>query len=169
MCICDRIQGFILQGMDVVVMKMDITGLLDVWMVRMQDPLNNMQVDTITHPLDVLTTSGHRIGTAEIESALVAHSVVAEAAVIGSVVGGLFPKRANPMNANRFPHKVKGEGICCFVILIKGVESSDAVVAELRQQVRTVIGAFATPDLIVCTPGLPKVGHRMDCPWWSLI
>ena len=87
---------------------------------------------------DVLTTSGHRIGTAEIESALVAHPVVAEAAVIG------------------FPHKVKGEGICCCVVLVNGIDPSENITTELRQQVRKVIGAFATPDAMVCTPGLPK-------------
>merc|ERR1711920_1070826 len=87
---------------------------------------------------DVLNTCGHRIGTAEVESALVAHNVVSEAAVIG------------------FPHKVKGEGICCYVTLVDGVNPSDAITAELRTQVRSTIGAFATPDCIIVTPGLPK-------------
>ncbi|EEY58107.1 acetyl-coenzyme A synthetase [Phytophthora infestans T30-4] len=87
---------------------------------------------------DVLCTSGHRIGTAEIESALVAHNVVAEAAVIG------------------IPHRIKGEGICCFVMLVDGVNGSKDVEKELVQQVRAQIGAFATPDLIVLVPGLPK-------------
>ncbi|ETO81702.1 acetate-CoA ligase [Phytophthora nicotianae P1976] len=87
---------------------------------------------------DVLCTSGHRIGTAEIESALVAHNVVAEAAVIG------------------IPHRIKGEGICCFVMLVDGVNGSNDVEKELVQQVRAQIGAFATPDLIVLVPGLPK-------------
>ena len=55
-----------------------------------------------------------------------------------------------------FPHKIKGEGICCYVVLINGVEGNENVVKELRSQVRSVIGAFATPDLIVIIPGLPK-------------
>ena len=87
---------------------------------------------------DVLNVSGHRIGSAEVESALVAHAKVAEAAVIG------------------FPHDVKGEGICCYVTLKHGYEESAATAAELKFQVRAVIGAFATPDLIILTSGLPK-------------
>lgn len=87
---------------------------------------------------DVLTTSGHRIGTAEVESALVAHNLVAESAVIG------------------IPHKIKGEGICCYVTLISAAKPSDEVKKELVHQIRHVIGAFATPDVIVFTPGLPK-------------
>lgn len=87
---------------------------------------------------DVLCTSGHRIGTAEVESALVAHNVVAEAAVIG------------------IPHRIKGEGICCFVTLINAAQPGPDVADELMHQVRTVIGAFATPDVIVFSPGLPK-------------
>lgn len=87
---------------------------------------------------DVLCTSGHRIGTAEIESALVAHNLVAEAAVIG------------------LPHRIKGEGICCFVSLVESVEPSKDVEKELVQQVRAHIGAFAAPDLIVLVPDLPK-------------
>ncbi|KAJ0400264.1 hypothetical protein ATCC90586_010237 [Pythium insidiosum] len=87
---------------------------------------------------DVLSTSGHRIGTAEVESALVAHNLVAEAAVIG------------------IPHKIKGEGICCFVTLISAAQPSPQVSQELVQQVRHVIGAFASPDVIVFAPGLPK-------------
>ncbi|CEG49410.1 acetate-ligase [Plasmopara halstedii] len=87
---------------------------------------------------DVLCTSGHRIGTAEIESALGAHNIVAEAAVIG------------------IPHQIKGEGICCFVTLVDGINASKDVEKELVQQVRTRIGAFASPDLIVLVPGLPK-------------
>ncbi|POM67786.1 Acetate-CoA ligase, partial [Phytophthora palmivora] len=87
---------------------------------------------------DVLCTSGHRIGTAEIESSLVAHNVVAEAAVIG------------------IPHRIKGEGICCFVTLVDGVKPSPEVEKELVIQVRAHIGAFAAPDLIVLVPGLPK-------------
>lgn len=87
---------------------------------------------------DVMNVSGHRIGSAEVESALVGHAGVAEAAVVG------------------FPHDVKGQGIACFVTLKAGQPESDGVVAELRGQVRSVIGAFATPDLIVIAPGLPK-------------
>ena len=87
---------------------------------------------------DVLNVSGHRLGSAEIESALVAHTKVAEAAVIG------------------FPHDTKGEGICCYVTLKAGVEETAEVSAELRNQVRKVIGPFATPDLIILTSALPK-------------
>jgi len=87
---------------------------------------------------DVLNVSGHRLGSAEIESALVANSKVAEAAVIG------------------FPHDTKGEGICCYVTLKAGVPESPEVSLELKNQVRKVIGPFATPDLIVLTSGLPK-------------
>ncbi len=84
---------------------------------------------------DVLNVAGHRIGTAEVESALVAHAAVSEAAVVG------------------FPHPIKGEGIHAWVILIAG-ESSDE--AQLREQVRRVIGPVATPDRITIVPGLPK-------------
>lgn len=84
---------------------------------------------------DVLNVAGHRIGTAEVESALVAHAAVSEAAVVG------------------FPHPIKGEGIHAWVILIAG-ESTDE--AELREQVRRVIGPVATPDRITLVPGLPK-------------
>ena len=87
---------------------------------------------------DVLNVSGHRMGSAEIESALVLHAKVAEAAVIG------------------FPHDVKGEGICCYVTLKHGVHESEAIAAELKFQVRRVIGPFATPDYIVLTSALPK-------------
>jgi acetyl-CoA synthetase len=87
---------------------------------------------------DVLNTSGHRIGTAEIESALVAHEAVAESAVIG------------------FPHDIKGEGICCYVVLVYGANPSDALKEELKQQVRHAIGPIATPDIIIFCPGLPK-------------
>jgi acetyl-CoA synthetase len=78
------------------------------------------------------------IGSAEIESALVAHGKVAEAAVVG------------------FPHDVKGQGMCCYVTLKAGEHESDAVVQELKFQVRRVIGPFATPDYIVLTHALPK-------------
>ena len=87
---------------------------------------------------DVINVSGHRMGTAEVESALVAHPSVAESAVVG------------------FPHEVKGEGIYAFVTLNSGVEYSDELRAELRQQVRTVIGPIATPDQIHWAPALPK-------------
>jgi acetyl-CoA synthetase len=87
---------------------------------------------------DVLNISGHRLGTAEIESALVGHPLVAEAAVVG------------------YPHDIKGTGIYCYVTLNAGVEASAALEAELKQQVRTEISAIATPDLIHFTPALPK-------------
>lgn len=87
---------------------------------------------------DVLCPAGHRLGTAEIESALVEHPATAEAAVVG------------------MPHDVKGEGICCYVILKEGQEESAELVQELKQQVRTSISPIATPDLVVITPALPK-------------
>jgi acetyl-CoA synthetase len=87
---------------------------------------------------DVLNVSGHRIGTAEIESALVADTKVAEAAVVG------------------YPHDIKGQGIYVFVTLKNGVEPSDALRDELKQYVRTEISAIATPDIIQWAPGLPK-------------
>jgi acetyl-CoA synthetase len=86
----------------------------------------------------VLNISGHRLGTAEIESALVGHPLVAEAAVVG------------------YPHDIKGQGIYCYVTLIAGVEGSAELEAELKRQVRTEISAIATPDLIHFTPSLPK-------------
>ncbi|MGQ0588972.1 MAG: AMP-binding enzyme, partial [Sphingosinicella sp.] len=87
---------------------------------------------------DVLNVSGHRLGTAEIESALVAHPKVAEAAVVG------------------YPHDIKGQGIYAYVTLIAGETGSEALEGELRQQVRREIGPIATPDLIHFTPALPK-------------
>jgi acetyl-CoA synthetase len=87
---------------------------------------------------DVLSVSGHRMGTAEVESALVAHPRVAEAAVVG------------------YPHDIKGQGIYAYVTLMDGVEESDALRNELRQWVRKEIGAIASPDLIQWAPGLPK-------------
>ncbi|MCW5723629.1 MAG: acetate--CoA ligase [Maricaulaceae bacterium] len=87
---------------------------------------------------DVLNISGHRLGTAEIESALVAHPDVAEAAVVG------------------YPHEIKGQGIYCFVTLIAGREPRDGTEAELKAWVRKEIGPVATPDLIQFAPGLPK-------------
>jgi acetyl-CoA synthetase len=87
---------------------------------------------------DVLNVSGHRMGTAEIESALVAHPKVAEAAVVG------------------FPHDIKGQGVFCYVTLQAGEEPSDALNKELRAWVREEIGPIATPDVIQFAPGLPK-------------
>ncbi|MEQ9529476.1 MAG: AMP-binding protein, partial [Parvibaculaceae bacterium] len=87
---------------------------------------------------DVLNVSGHRMGTAEVESALVAHAKVAEAAVVG------------------YPHDIKGQGIYAYVTLIAGEEPSDALRKELVQWVRKEIGPIASPDLIQFAPGLPK-------------
>ena len=87
---------------------------------------------------DVLNVSGHRMGTAEIESSLVAHPKVAEAAVVG------------------YPHDIKGQGIYVYVTLNAGETASDELVKELRNWVRAEMGPVATPDLIQITPGLPK-------------
>jgi acetyl-CoA synthetase len=87
---------------------------------------------------DVLNISGHRIGTAEVESAIVTHAAVAEAAVVG------------------MPHEVKGQGIYAYVILNVGVEPSDELRKELIKTVRTEIGPIASPDIIHFSPGLPK-------------
>jgi acetyl-CoA synthetase len=87
---------------------------------------------------DVLNVSGHRLGTAEVESALVAHPLVAEAAVVG------------------YPHDIKGQGIYAYVTLNAGIEADRALEQALRQQVRAEIGPIATPDVIHFTPGLPK-------------
>ena len=87
---------------------------------------------------DVLNVSGHRMGTAEIESALVAHPQVAESAVVGH------------------PHDIKGQGIYAYVTLIEGCEPSDELAAELRQWTRKEIGPIATPDLLQWAPQLPK-------------
>ena len=87
---------------------------------------------------DVINVSGHRMGTAEVESALVAHAKVAEAAVVG------------------YPHDIKGQGIYAYVTLNAGEEPSDELRAELRQWVRKEIGPIATPDLLQWAPGLPK-------------
>jgi acetyl-CoA synthetase len=87
---------------------------------------------------DVLNISGHRLGTAEIESALVAHPAVAEAAVVG------------------YPHDIKGQGIYCYVTLMEGERPRDELEQALRQQVRSEIGPIASPDLIHFTPALPK-------------
>ncbi len=87
---------------------------------------------------DVLNVSGHRMGTAEVESALVHHEKVAEAAVVG------------------YPHDLKGQGIYAYVTLMGGVEPSDALRKELAELVRREIGAIARPDVIQWAPGLPK-------------
>ena len=87
---------------------------------------------------DVINVSGHRLGTAEIESALVAHHTVAEAAVVG------------------FPHDIKGQGIYAYVTLTAEHQPSDALRAELIKWVRREIGPFAAPDAIQWAPGLPK-------------
>ena len=87
---------------------------------------------------DVLNVSGHRMGTAEIESALVAHPQVAESAVVG------------------YPHDIKGQGIYAYVTLVEGVEATDDLVTELRQWTRKEIGPIATPDLLQWAPQLPK-------------
>jgi acetyl-CoA synthetase len=87
---------------------------------------------------DVLNVSGHRLGTAEVESALVAHPKVAEAAVVG------------------YPHDVKGQGIYAYVTLMEGIDDSEELHDELKQWVRKEIGPIATPDLLQWAPGLPK-------------
>ena len=89
---------------------------------------------------DVINVSGHRMGTAEVESALVAHDAVAEAAVVG------------------FPHEIKGQGIFAYVILTadNGRATGEQLVGALKEQVRHVIGPIATPDAIMIVPGLPK-------------
>jgi acetyl-CoA synthetase len=87
---------------------------------------------------DVINVAGHRLGTAEIESALVAHPQVAEAAVVG------------------FPHDIKGQGIYAYVTLTTGVEACESLRAELRAWVRREISPIATPDAIQWAPGLPK-------------
>jgi acetyl-CoA synthetase len=87
---------------------------------------------------DVINVSGHRMGTAEVESALVLHPKVAEAAVVG------------------YPHDIKGQGIYCYVTLNAGEEPSEGFAAELRQHVRKEIGPIATPDHVHFTPALPK-------------
>jgi len=87
---------------------------------------------------DVINVSGHRMGTAEVESALVAHEKVSEAAVVG------------------YPHDIKGQGIYCYVTLMAGEEPSDELRLELRNWVRKEIGPIASPDLLQWAPGLPK-------------
>ncbi len=87
---------------------------------------------------DVINVSGHRLGTAEVESALVAHDAVAEAAVVG------------------FPHDIKGQGIYAYVLLNSGYPVDAGLLGALKEQVRQVIGAFAAPDVIHVCAGLPK-------------
>jgi len=87
---------------------------------------------------DVINVSGHRMGTAEVESALVLHPKVAEAAVVG------------------YPHDIKGQGIYCYVTLNAGEDGSDELLADLKAHVRKEIGPIATPDIIHFTDGLPK-------------
>lgn len=87
---------------------------------------------------DVLNVSGHRLGTAEVESALVLHPMVAESAVVG------------------YPHEIKGQGIYVYVTLKSGIEGTDELKKELKMQVRKEIGPIASPDLIQWAPGLPK-------------
>jgi acetyl-CoA synthetase len=87
---------------------------------------------------DVINVSGHRMGTAEVESALIAHDLVAESAVVG------------------YPHDIKGQGIYTYVTLNAGVEATDELRAELVKWVRKEIGPIATPDLLQWAPGLPK-------------
>jgi acetyl-CoA synthetase len=87
---------------------------------------------------DVLNVSGHRLGTAEVESALVSHHLVSEAAVVG------------------YPHGIKGQGIYCYVTLMSGQEGDDALRQDLIKHVRVEIGPIASPDKIQFSPGLPK-------------
>lgn len=87
---------------------------------------------------DVINVSGHRLGTAEIESALVLHASVAEAAVVG------------------YPHEIKGQGIYAYVTLMNGIEDSLELQSELKKFVAGEIGAFAKPEIIQAAPGLPK-------------
>ncbi|MEM7362459.1 MAG: acetate--CoA ligase [Pseudomonadota bacterium] len=87
---------------------------------------------------DVLNVSGHRMGTAEVESALVLHDAVAEAAVVG------------------YPHDIKGQGIYAYVTLMQGTDGTEALLTELNDLVRKEIGAIAKPDVIQWAPGLPK-------------
>jgi len=87
---------------------------------------------------DVINVSGHRMGTAEVESALVSHDAVSEAAVVG------------------FPHDIKGQGIYAYVTLMDGIEATEELRKELVAHVRKEIGPIASPDVIQFAPGLPK-------------
>ena len=111
----------------------------------------------------MLNVSGHRIGSAEIESALVAHPNVAEAAVIGYPhdTKGCDPRAHRaPASRGGDVSRVRGggrsEGICCYVTCKSHVEETPELIAALRNQIRKIIGPFASPDLIVITPALPK-------------
>ncbi|KPH06601.1 hypothetical protein AOG23_21115 [Rhizobium acidisoli] len=86
----------------------------------------------------MLNVSGHRLGTAEVESALVSHNLVSEAAVVG------------------YPHPIKGQGIYCYVTLMAGHEGTDTLRQDLVKHVRSKIGPIAAPDKIQFAPGLPK-------------
>jgi len=86
---------------------------------------------------DVINVSGHRIGTSEVESALVLHPAVAQAAVVGK------------------PHDIKGQSICAFCMLANGYEESSQLKKELKSKVRMEVGAFCSPDMIVIAPSLP--------------
>ena len=87
---------------------------------------------------DVINVSGHRMGTAEVESALVAHPKVSEAAVVG------------------YPHEIKGQGIYAYVTIMTGTEHSEELRVELGEWVKKEIGSIAKPDMIQWAPGLPK-------------
>ncbi|CAN0364255.1 unnamed protein product, partial [Discosporangium mesarthrocarpum] len=87
---------------------------------------------------DVLNVSGHRIGTAEVESALVAHPSVSEAAVVG------------------YPDEIRGQAICCYITFVSGYTETPELLKELIQTVAKQIGPFARPSMIVGSPGLPK-------------
>jgi len=87
---------------------------------------------------DVINVSGHRLGTAEVESALVEHPGCAEAAVVG------------------YPHEIKGQGIYAYVTLKDGVVETDELLADLCGYVRNIVGPFARPDVVQVAPGLPK-------------
>ena len=94
---------------------------------------------------DVINVSGHRMGTAEVESALVAHPKVAEAAVVG------------------YPHDLKGQGIYCYVTLNNGVDPTDELRKELVAHVRREIGPIASPDLIQFRPVCPRPAPAKSC------
>jgi acetyl-CoA synthetase len=91
----------------------------------------------IFSPLSPVNVSGHRIGTAEVESALVGHPAVAQAAVVGK------------------PHDLKGQSICAFCMLKNGFEETPELITELRVSVRNEVGAFCSPDMVIISPSLP--------------
>jgi acetyl-CoA synthetase len=102
------------------------------------DQHNNDQYYDVIYIMIYTMFAVHRIGTAEVESALVAHALVSEAAVVG------------------FPEAIKGQALCCYISLVANAIESDALLHELKQQVSNHIGRFASPDVLVITPGLPK-------------